>query len=99
MLPENPIDFPRILVRHEAKAEFCRGARRADALRSRPLIATADAVDGEHRTERQPFVKGVAALAPSQFDLRVVENLIVRRPGARHMGALLLAPAADAVVN
>src|SRR6266853_865017 len=99
MLPEKPIDFPRILVRDETKTKFCSSASRNDALSSWPLIATADAVDGERRTERQSFVKRVTALAPSQFGLRIGKNLIVRRPGARHMGALLLAPAADAVIN
>src|SRR5215831_14615081 len=99
MLPKKPVDVSRVMVGDEAKTEFCSRASGDDALSSRPLIAAANAVYRQRRTQRQPLVKRVTALTPRQFSLRVLEDLIVRRPGTRHVSALLLAWGSDIVID
>src|SRR5262245_21244098 len=65
MLAKETLDLAWLLVRHEPKADFGRGPGRNDGLTARPLVAAADAVDGQRRANGSPLIKAITGLTPA----------------------------------
>ena len=92
-------DTLRILIGHEAEADFGQRARGDDTLHAWASVTANDAVNADVGTNGGALVERVAGLAPPALDLGIAQDFLVGGAGARHELAFFLAPHANVVVE
>ena len=80
-------DFLRILIRHQAKAEFRARPRRQNRFGSFALIAAGEPVDIERRPGAAAFQRGESFFAGHRVDADLLLELPLRQTATRRIAA------------
>ena len=64
-----------------------------------PLMAACNSIQGQRWPNRSAFIEAITGFSPCEFNLRILQNSVVGRPGTRHKSSFLSAPLPHIIVK
>src|SRR5262249_6952405 len=99
IVTKQPVDFTRVLIRHQTKVQFGDSACRNRGLDAGPLITADDATYCKGGTDCRSLVKTIAGFAPWLCRTGVAKHPCIRGTDLPHVRPLLRIRVPDAIVE